>query len=255
MFRRFDSALVRFVPVVAAVVLLAPVVQAQNPPLPAAKDVIAKYVKAIGGEAAYKALKSIRIRGRLSLAAQGLAGDIEMIVARPAKMRQKVTIAPIGTIEQGYDGKNGWSLNPLVGASLQTGRELAETKDDATFDAQLFGPEFVKEMTVEGRQTFEGAEAYKVKMVFHSGSLQTTYFDINTGLLLGYEGERASPQGVIPTTHIVRDWKKYGAVLQPSMIVERGMQLESAMTVTSIEFDNVQDSEFDPPAEVKALIK
>ncbi|HEX5215267.1 MAG TPA: hypothetical protein VFV98_07360 [Vicinamibacterales bacterium] len=255
MFRRFDSALVRFVPVVAAVALLAPVVQAQNAPLPAARDIVAKYVKAIGGEAAYKAIKSVRIRGQLSLAAQGLSGDIEIITARPNKMRQRVTIAPIGTIEQGYDGKNGWSLNPLAGASIQTGRELAETKDDATFDGQLFGPEFVKEMTVEGRQTFEGAEAYKVKMVLQSGTVQTTYFDINTGLLLGYEGERASPQGVIPTTHIVREWKKYGTVLQPSMIVERGMQLESAVTVTAMEFDNVKDSEFDPPAEVRALIK
>ena len=255
MFRRFDSALVRLVPVAVAVALLAPAVQAQNPPLPAAKDIIARYVKAIGGEPAYKAIKSIRIRGQLSLAAQGLSGDIEIIGARPARMRQKVTIAPIGTIEQGFDGKNGWSLNPLAGASLQTGRELAETKDDATFDSQLFGPDLIKEMTVEGRQTFEGAEAYKMKMVFHSGSIQSTYFDINTGLLLGYEGERATPQGVIPTTHIVRDWKKFGTLLQPSVIVERGMQLESAMTVTSMEFDNVKDSEFDPPAEVKALIK
>lgn len=255
MFRRFDGALVRFLPVVAAAALLAPVVQAQNAPLPAAKDVIAKYVKAIGGEAAFKAIKTIRLRGQLSLPAQGLSGDIEIIAARPAKMRQRVTIAPIGTIEQGFDGKNGWSLNPLAGPALQTGRELSETKDDATFDGQLYGPELVKSMTVEGRQAFEGVDAYKIKMVFHSGSIQTTYFAVATGLLVGNESERATPQGVIPVVHIIRGWKEFGPLMQPSSIVERGMQLESSITVTSIEFDNVKDSEFDPPAEVKALIK
>jgi len=255
MFRRFDSALVRFVPVVAVAALLAPVVQAQNAPLPAAQDIVAKYVTAMGGEAAFKAIKSIRIRGQFSLVAQGLSGDIEIIAARPARMRQRVTIAPIGTIEQGYDGKNGWSLNPLAGPAIQTGRELAETKDDATFDGQLYGPELVKSMTVEGRQAFEGTDAYKLKMTFHSGTVQTVYFAVATGLLLGNETERASPQGVIPVVHVIREWKKFGPLMQPSAVIERGMQLESAVTITSVEFDNVKDSEFDPPAEVKALIK
>ena len=255
MFRRFDSVLVRFVPVVAAAALVAPVVQAQNAPLPAAKDVVAKYVKAIGGEAAYKSIKSIRMRGQFNLAAQGLSGDIEIIAARPAKMRQRVTIGPIGTIEQGFDGKIGWSLNPLVGPSIQTGRELTETKDDALFDGQLYGPELVKAMAVEGRQLFETVDAYKVKMTFHSGSVQTVYFAVDTGLLLGNETERASAQGVIPVVHVIREWKKYGPLLQPSSVIERGMQLESAVTVTSVEFDNVKDTEFDPPAQVKALIK
>ena len=51
MFRRFDSALVRLVPVAVAVALLAPAVQAQNPPLPAAKDIIALGAKLAGKEA------------------------------------------------------------------------------------------------------------------------------------------------------------------------------------------------------------
>ena len=255
MFRRFDSALVRFVPVVAAAALLAPVVQAQNAPLPAAREIIAKYVSAIGGEAAFKGVKSIRLRGQFTLAAQGLSGDVEIIAARPNRMRQKVTIGPIGTIEQGFDGKNGWSLNPLAGPAIQTGRELAETRDDAMFDGQLYGPELVKSMTVEGRQVFEGTDAYKLKMTFHSGTVQTVYFAVATGLLLGNEAERATPQGVIPVVHVIREWKKFGPLMQPSSVIERGMQLESMVTVTSIEFDTVKDSEFDPPAEVKALIK
>jgi hypothetical protein len=123
------------------------------------------------------------------------------------------------------------------------------------FDGQLYGPELVKSMTVEGRQVFEGTDAYKLKMTFHSGTVQTVYFAVSTGLLLGNEAERATPQGVIPVVHVIREWKKFGALMQPSSVIERGMQLESTVTVTSIEFDTVKDSEFDPPAEVKALIK
>jgi hypothetical protein len=146
-------------------------------------------------------------------------------------------------------------VNPLAGPSLQTGRELIETKDDAYFDGQLYGPDYVKEMTVLGRQPFEGGEAYRVKVVLLSGTEQMVYFDTATGLLRGSESQRATPQGVVPTTHVVKEWKKFGALMQPSTIIERGLGLESVVTITSIEYDNVKDVEFDPPAEVKALIK
>ncbi len=104
----------------------------------------------MGGEAAFKQVKSIRARGTFTMAAQNVNGDFEMSAARPNKLLLKVTIAGIGAIESGYDGKVGWSIDPASGPALIAGRQLAELADDAWFDGPLHGPEHVKEATVVG---------------------------------------------------------------------------------------------------------
>ena len=73
MFRRFDLRLVRVVPAVAALLVFAqtaPVPAAQDAPLPPAKELLAKHVKAMGGEAAFKTVQSMRASGRFEMPAQ-----------------------------------------------------------------------------------------------------------------------------------------------------------------------------------------
>ena len=74
-------------------------------PLPSGKDVVAKHLAAIGGEAAFKAVKSIRAKGTFELPAQGVKGELEIMAARPNKMLNKVEIPGVGHAESGYDGK------------------------------------------------------------------------------------------------------------------------------------------------------
>ncbi|MGH7710386.1 MAG: hypothetical protein ACREOG_03830, partial [Gemmatimonadaceae bacterium] len=50
------------------------VVQAQN--LPAAKDLIAKYVAAVGGVDAFKKYKSVRVKAAFDVPAQGMSGTL-----------------------------------------------------------------------------------------------------------------------------------------------------------------------------------
>jgi len=223
--------------------------------LPTGREIVSRFVTAIGGEAAYKAIKSIRARGEVRIAAQGITGALELVAARPARMRNRVTVTGIGTIEQGYDGKHAWSINPGVGPELLTGRQFMEQADDAWFDGTLHGPEHVKTFTPVARAMFDGHSAYKVNVVLVSGSTQVEYFDVETGLLLGSEADRATPLGVVPTLNVLRDYKKFGAVLHPTTLMQRALGFEQVVTITSIDYDTVPDSAFDPPAEVKALIK
>jgi hypothetical protein len=241
----------------AAVVLLtclaAPRLSARQA-LPSARDLVARHVAAIGGEAAFKAVTSMRARGRLEIAAQGISGDLELLSARPNKLLYRLTVPGIGNIENGFNGQVAWSISPITGPELLTGRQLTEAADDAWFDATLHDKDHVREMTTLARTEFDGRPAYKVKVVLTSGSEQTEYFDADTGLQIGSEAVRATPNGLISTVNILRNYRRFGALLQPATFVQRALGFEQVLTVQTIEYDVVPAGAFDPPASIKALL-
>lgn len=227
----------------------------QNAPaLPAAKDLIAKHVAAIGGQKAYKAIASMRMRGRFEFA-QGPGGDFEIIQARPNKMVQRIDLPSMGRAESGYDGKMGWTINPQSGAELLTGRQLTELADDAWFDGTLHEPDYVRDMTTIEKVEFGGRPAYKVKVVFVSGHEELEYYDAELGWAIGGEARRDTPMGVLPTTSWLKEYKKFGALTFPTVIVQRVLSAEQSLKIATFEYDVVQPKEFDPPPAVKALIK
>ncbi|HET9272023.1 MAG TPA: hypothetical protein VFO31_27785 [Vicinamibacterales bacterium] len=224
-------------------------------PLPTGKDVIARHIEAIGGEAAWKALKSMRATGTFSLPAQAMSGTLDLMSARPALMRLRVTLEGVGKIESGYNGKVGWTIDPISGPAVLAGRELTEMADDSAFDAILYGPEFVKEFTPVAREEFGRTPAIKVKVTLQSGTEQFEYFDAATGLLLGFEGTRATPMGNVPTTEILLNYKPFGKVKLPTTIRQRALGFETEINIAAVEFDTVPADAFDLPPVIKALIK
>jgi hypothetical protein len=227
----------------------------QAPAAPAASEIVARHVKAVGGVAAWKRVSSMKIRGTFEMPGQGISGSLEMFAARPSNMLVRVTIEGLGKIESAYNGQHGWSIDPMAGASLQTGRELLDTKDDAWFDSQLYEPDFVKSMTTIGAEDFDNRRTYKVQFILQSGREQFEYFDAETGFAIGSESRRETQMGVIPTVSIMRDYKPFGGVMQPTLVIQRPLGIEQVVRITSIDIDAVPAGTFDPPAEIRALIK
>jgi hypothetical protein len=134
------------------------------------------------------------------------------------------------------------------------GRQLSEVADDAWFDATLHGPDHVREMTTVGRTMFDGHPAYQVKVVLLSGNEETEYFDADTGLQIGSEASRATAQGVVATTNVLRDYRKFGDLLQAATFVQRALGFEQVVTIATCEYNTVSDATFDPPPDVRALV-
>jgi hypothetical protein len=224
-------------------------------PLPSAKDIVAKHVAAIGGEAAFKAVKSIHAKGTFELPAQGVKGDLEIIAARPNKMINRVEISGVGHAETGYDGKTAWSIDPLAGPSLLTGRALSEIGEDAWFDGALHASDRVKELTTVAKVEFDKRPAYQVKVVHISGVEQMEYYDVETGLQIGSESQRETPMGVLPVKAMLRDYTKFGGLMQPTVLVQSTMGIDQVIRISSYEYNDVAPTAFDPPPAIKALIK
>jgi hypothetical protein len=245
------AAIVTLVAFSGPTVLTAP--QPLQDLLPPAREIVARHIKAIGGEAALAAVSSMRIRGRLEIPSQKIVGELEVLTARPARQLYRVTVPNIGRIENGYDGTIGWSISPAAGPELLSGRQLMEAADDAWFDGPLHAPGHVRELTTLARTDFDGKPSYKIRVVYGSGSERIEYFDANTGLQIGEESARATSQGVVQSVSILRDYRKFGQLLHAGTIVQRALGFEQVLTLTSCEYNVVPTGAFEPPAEVNAL--
>lgn len=132
------------------------IVDARQDLLLSGPQVAARHIAAIGGRAAFKAVRSVHARGRLEIRGAGVSGDFELLAARPNRLLYRATVPAIGVIEQGFDGKVGWTLNPVSGPELLTGQQLIEAADDAWFDHMLYEADRVRSLTTMERVDFDG---------------------------------------------------------------------------------------------------
>jgi hypothetical protein len=246
----FASAAIAF-----ALVCPAGTLVAQSADLPKATDLLAKSVAAMGGADAYKQITSIRAKGTFEMPSQNLSGTVEILQARPAYVRLNVMVQGIGAIESGSDGKIAWSVDPMSGPTLMSGKALTEAIAEAQFDSVLWGPDFVKSATTEAKTTFGSRPAYKLHVVTTHGTEETVYVDAENFYQLGIERVSETPMGPMPTTMSAGDYKKFGALTQPTTMVQSAMGFEQVIRITSYEYNNVPVTAFDPPPAVKALIK
>lgn len=223
--------------------------------LPAARTIIDRSIEAMGGQAALARQQSRRAIGRISMPAQGVEGDVELLAARPDLMRLRMTLSGVGGIQSGHDGKVGWSVNPLTGPMLMEGRALEQMKADADFDVALH-PErvFASLQTVE-RTSFEGRPAYRIKAVRTNGDEDDEFFDVETGLMIGAMVTRESPMGPVKATHLMLDYRDFAGVKIATRVVQRVMGTEQVITISSVEFDTVPAQAFALPPEIRALVK
>ena len=224
--------------------------------LPPAREIIDRHVKAIGGREAVLAHVSTHATGTFAVAASGMAGTVEIYGAsKPDRTLLRITIPGLGQIASGFDGSHGWSTSPLTGPMLQEGKELEQSKFDADFYGELRDPaRFASISTVE-KAPFEGRPCYKVRLVRRDGTEDFDYYDAATGLKAGSVNTRETPMGTVTITSTETDYRKFGKLLMPTTIKQRTMAIEQTVTISTVEYDNVPPGTFDPPAEIKALIK
>ena len=257
MFRRSPRWFVRIgLPVAIGLAMMPSAPRAQQVgELPTAAQVIDKSIKAMGGTAALKAVKSTHAVGKLEIPDQNMSGTVEVLATRPNKLISRATVSGVGNMEEAYDGKIAWAIDPVNGPSLVSGKGLSERADEAWFDAPLHAAPYVKSMIVTGKEVFDKRPCYKVQVILASGSELTEYFDVETGHQIGLETKRETPLGTVPTRMFFRDFKKFGELTYPTVVTQSVLGIQQVVTFTLYEFNTVPAKAFDVPAVIKALIK
>ena len=169
------------------VVILARTASAQT-----ADELVARYVKAIGGQTAIDAVTSLRMTGKY----YG-GGGFEMLYVqenkRPGKVREESTFQGLTGVEA-YDGSTGWKIDPWGGKKDPESLEEEEMKviiEDSDIDGPLINYR-QKGNTVEyvGMDAVEGTDAYKLRITMKNGDKEYYYLDTETAMPIKIEIQR-----------------------------------------------------------------
>lgn len=233
------------------------VLKAQTAPakLPSARSILDRHVEAIGGKDAVLSHSSTSAKGTLAMPSAGLSGTLEIYGLKPNKSLLKVSIGGVGEVTEGFDGNHGWSQSPMTGPMLLEGKQLEEKRFDSEFHGELRAEDRYSSMTTLEQTMFEGRQCYKLKLVRKTGGEDIEFYDVATGLKAGSITTRESQMGTVTGTQVSGEYRKFGNLLQPTVVKSKIGGLEQVITITSVEYDNVPPSVFEIPAGIKALIK
>jgi len=235
--------------------------------LPDGRGIVERHIKEVGGRDAILAHKSMHVKGTLAVPASGITGPIEIFgAANPDRVIVKTSVPGIGDIMEGFDGSHAWIVSPMTGPMLKIGKELQQTKLDADFYSELRdAKKYTTVKTVEKTtcpeasastaKPAEGRSCYKVALSRIDGAEDFDFYDVATGLRAGGINTRESSMGTMTVTSALGGYKKFGDMLVATTQSQKVMGVEQTITLSSVEFDKVESSVFDPPAAIKALIK
>jgi Protein of unknown function (DUF620) len=224
--------------------------------LPKGETILDKYIEVTGGKAAHAKVKSDVSSGEMTLGAMGLKGKVMMYSQSPDKKLVEITLEGIGKVQEGSNGEIAWSHSAMTGPRLKEGDEKAEALLQGKHGADAQWRDLYTSAETKAVESVDGKECYKVVVTPKSGKPQTRWYDKQSGLLLKMAMTSKSPMGEIEVESLLGDYRKEGELLLPHKITNKMAGQEIGMTIDKVEQNvEIPKDRFEPPAEVKALMK
>lgn len=152
-------------------------------PAQTAEELVAKNTQAKGGMEKIKAIRSLRMSGRLQQG--GFQASVAQEAKRPEMLRQLFTLQGMTGV-QAYDGTSGWKISPFEGRKdpeLLGEEEMRGLVEQADF----YGPlteykEKGNKIEYLGHDAVDGDDAYRLKVTLHNGDIIYYFLDPDTYL-------------------------------------------------------------------------
>jgi hypothetical protein len=218
-----------------------------------AEEIIAKYIKTIGGAEKIEAIKTLRRTGKFTG-----GGGFEAIVIqenkRPQMARQEFSIQGMTGVTA-YDGKTGWKIEPWGGKKDPEAlgeEEMKGIQEDADFDGPLVNYQ-QKGNKVEfvGAEPVEGTDAFKLKVTLKNGDVRYYFMDTDYYVPIKIESKRIVRGAEREFETSLGDYKEIAGVYLPYSIESglKGNPNKSQITFEKIEANvALDDSRFKQPA-------
>lgn len=249
------TSLLRLTAVLMPLIAAGTVANAQvNTALPPAATLTAKYATAVGGKA-YLAAKSVVTKGGMSMPAAGINASFELTQLSPNQMAMVTEIAGMGKIEAGFDGTTAWSVDPMQGARVLSGKELDQIKDEADRRGSVRAPEMFSAVETVADTTMNSERCYLVKLTWKSGRESFDCYSPTTGLLVASRSVQQTAMGDMPVVTLFSDYKKFGDVLVATKTTQEAMGQQQVLTIASVVFGDGTGVTIAPPPSVQALVK
>ncbi len=217
-----------------------------------ADEIIAKHIKAIGGDH-WKDVKSIKMQANIAAdAAAGMAILWTMVAVRDKAARMDVSVMGM-TQTSVVNGDKGWSNNPFMGKTDPEPMTADQVKSMTTMtdiDGSVVGYK-EKGYTIEyvGTEDVDGTEALKVKINKGDNQVEYSFYDPETY----YEIKNVQVEVVdgkeVESATVYSNYKTQDNIVFPfTMQQANPMMGNSTITVTEININPaVDDKIFEMP--------
>jgi hypothetical protein len=243
-----------FVVLLVGMACLCSTTQAQSQPT--AKEIIEKYVAALGGKEKLASIKSMVMKADMEITGVGKA-DMSTTQANK-KVLAIINLPGMGEMRQGSDGTTAWVVSPFQGAMLLEGRmkDQINTQAESLFPALSWLDGYKGKIESAGEADVDGKACYKLNFTSESGSNSTSYFNKESGFVVKTESVVDSPGGEMEITQFSDDFKDVDGIMVPHKQVTEMPQGEMVMTVTEVKLNqDIPEDTFALPDEIKELLK
>lgn len=225
--------------------------------LPTAESVFNKYIDATGGKAGYDKVSAMQLKGTLEFPGQGLKGPITIVTARPDKMAMTLDLSGIGSIRSGASDGSAWDFSAMQGPRLLEGEEKDQRLRSSRIDAFVNWKETYGDVKVDGEDTVDGKACWRlVATPPKSSKTEKLWFDKQSGLLVKSAATIVSQMGELPAETVYDDYRDVTWMKLPFKMTQSMGPQTISTTFDEIKLNpDLPAGQFDPPAEVKALLK
>jgi len=221
------------------------------------EEVVAKNLRARGGEEAIQAVESVRMSGTMRMGGAA-AGAVEVPFTaefkRPARIRMEFSMQGMTAI-QAYDGTVGWSVMPFLGKTEPEEMpedQLKDIKVQADFDGLLVNYK-KKGHAIElvGEEDVDGTSAFKLKVTKANGDVVNLYLDQEHCIEFRSDTKRMVQGNEIEIVTHYKDYKKIDGLLFAHLMEMsfQGNPAGQVITLNTIELGvDLADDRFTMPA-------
>lgn len=196
--------------------LWAPGSTAPEPSLPSVKEILDRYVSALGGADALSKVTT-RISKGNRIGADGVLVPEDVYQKAPDKLLT-VTTYPNAIFSNGYNGETAWGHSSRDGATPIPSQLVEQIKRESVFHKELKTNELYSNLTVTGKVSIENGEAYVIHATPVSGTPEKLFFDTRSGLLVRRYTEADTLLGKLPLQTDLKDYREIDGVKQPFLI-------------------------------------
>lgn len=218
-----------------------------------ADEIVASYVKTIGGMEKVEAIQTLKKSGKYTFGS-GLEAKVVEENKRPDLVRQELVLQGMAGVTA-YDGKTGWKIEPWQGkkdVEPLGEEEMKQIVEDADFDGPLVNYK-AKGNAIElvGTEPVEGTDAYKLKVTLKSGDIQYFFMDTDYFVPIKIEKTRMIRGAPRESETAIGDYKEVAGVYVPHSfeVGQKGSANRAKLVFDKVEANvPLDDSLFHPPA-------
>lgn len=209
---------------------------------PSVDELISRYVAAMGGAKAIRAVTSRVTKGTMDVAGVSRGGTFELYQQAPNKSLSIFEAYPVGTATLGYNGRTGWARTSAGVRLLKNAADLGSLQRDSDLYEPLRLKENYVKITAPGMSQIGYRDVYVLDLRPAVGPVERLYLDAKTYLPVRMNAMRRTGDALQGVEIYYDDWQAVDGIQFPFSLSQRYSNVTLNFTVKEIRHNVALDA-------------